>query len=76
MSTTDIIYLIGDAFQTGFLFYDNVGNIFNDILLLLGFFGFFYWMNIQKKLNTKSNVPVEIKDNVGWYKEESNKQLK
>jgi hypothetical protein len=76
MSTTDIIYSIGDAFQCGFLFYDNVGNIFNIILLVLGFFGFFYWMNIQRKLNEKSNVPVEIKDNTGWYKEESGKQLK
>jgi hypothetical protein len=76
MSTTDIIYAIGDAFQFGFLFYDNVGNLFNDLLLILGFFGFFYWMNIQKKLNAKSNVPVEIKDNEGWYKEESGKQLK
>jgi hypothetical protein len=76
MSTTDIFYAIGDAFQWAFLFYDNVGNIFNDILLLLGFFGFYYWMNIQRKLNAKSNVPVEIKDNVEWYKAESGKQLK
>ena len=43
MSTTDIFYAIGDAFQFGFLFYDNVGNLFNDLLLILGFFGFFYW---------------------------------
>jgi len=76
MSTTDIIYSIGDAFQWSFLFYDNVGNLFNDFLLLLGFFGFFYWMNIQRKLNDKSNVPVEIKDNVGWYKDDAGKQLK
>jgi hypothetical protein len=76
MSITDIIYSIGDAFQCFFLFYDNVGNLFNDFLLILGFVGFFYWMNIQKKLNAKSNVPVEIKDNLGWYKDESGKQLK
>jgi hypothetical protein len=75
MTSTDIIYAIGDLFQCAFLFYDAVGNLFNDTLLLLGFFGFFYWMNIQKKLNSKANVPVEIKDNVGWYKE-SGKQLK
>jgi hypothetical protein len=76
MSSTDIIYSIADAFQWAFLFYDNIGNLFNDFLLLLGFFGFFYWMNIQKKLNEKSNVPVEVKNNVGWYKDESGKQLK
>jgi hypothetical protein len=76
MSTTDIIYSIGDAFQCSFLFYDAVGNIFNNLLLILGFFGFFYWMNIQKKLNNEANVPVEIKDNEGWYKSESGKKLK
>jgi hypothetical protein len=76
MSTTDIIYSIGDAFQWAFLFYDAVGNIFNNLLLILGFFGFFYWMNIQKKLNSQSNVPVEVKDNEGWYKTNSGKQLK
>ena len=59
MSTTDIIYSIGDAFQCAFLFYDNVGNILNDLLLLLGFVGFFYWMNIQRKLNEKSTIPEE-----------------
>jgi hypothetical protein len=76
MSTTDIIYSIGDSFQWAFLFYDAVGNIFNNLLLILGFFGFFYWMNIQKKLNSQSNVPVEVKDNEGWYKTNSGKQLK
>lgn len=76
MSTTDIIYAIGDGFQWAFLFYDAVGNIFNNVLLILGFFGFFYWMNIQKKLNGQANVPVEVKENEGWYKNDSGKQLK
>ncbi|MFY7667884.1 MAG: hypothetical protein ACOVQG_04020 [Crocinitomicaceae bacterium] len=71
MSTTDIFYAIGDAFQWAFLFYDNVGNIFNDILLLLGFFGFYYWMNIQRKLNAKAMVNVEIKGEFEWYKMDS-----
>lgn len=75
MSSTDIIYAIGDMFQRLFLFYDNVGNLINDSLLLLGFFGFYYWMNIQRKSNSKANVPAEIKENAGWYKE-SGKRLK
>jgi hypothetical protein len=32
-------------------------------------------MNIQRKSNAKANVPAEIKENAGWYKE-SGKRLK
>lgn len=44
---------------------------------MLGFVGFAYWMNIQRKLSKKANVPSEVKDSgfEGWYKEE-NKQIK
>jgi hypothetical protein len=30
-------------------------------------------MNIQRKFNDLSNVPVEIKDNEGWYKNKDQK---
>ena len=45
---------------------------------ILGWFaGFYYWMSIQKKFNDLSNIPVEIKDNEGWYnKSPKNNQLK
>jgi hypothetical protein len=77
MSSTDIFYAIGDLFQKFFLFYDVVGNYFNNAVIVLGFIGFAYWMNIQRKFNAASNVPVEIKDNTGWYKENADKkQLK
>jgi hypothetical protein len=34
-------------------------------------------MNLQRKFNAASTVPVEIKDNEGWYKENADKkQLK
>ncbi len=72
---TEFVYQLGDLFQWSFGFFEFVQNYFNNLLILLGFFGFGYWMNIQNKLNKKANVPVESSDNTGWYKEE-NKQLK
>jgi hypothetical protein len=77
MSTTDFFWNLGDLFQTAFLFYDMVGNYFNYFLILVGFFGFFYWMNIQRKLSAKSNVPTEVSDPSfkGWYNEQG-RQLK
>ena len=77
MSSTDIFYAIGDLFQRFFLFYDVVGNYFNFAVIVLGFGGFAFWMNTQRKFNAASNVPVEIKDNNGWYNEDADKkQLK
>jgi hypothetical protein len=45
----------------------------NISLILLIFSGLCYWMTVQKRLNGLSNVPAEIKDAKGWYKEGSNK---
>jgi hypothetical protein len=77
MSTTDFFYAIADLAQNLFLLFDVIGNIFNNAIIVLGFVGFAYWMNTQRKFNAASNVPVEIKDNEGWYKEAADKkQLK
>ncbi len=77
MSTTDFFHALGDLFQKFFLIYDAIGNYFNNAVIILGFFGFAYWMNLQRKFNSDSNIPVEIKDNEGWYKENTDKnQLK
>ena len=51
MSSIDFFYGCDDILQKIFLFYDNVGNLVNDALLLLGFFGFFTWMNYQRNFN-------------------------
>ncbi len=60
--SSDVMYSLGDLFQTIFLFFDWVQNKFNTILLLLGFFGFAYWMNVQRKENLKAkNNPNQIK---------------
>lgn len=62
MSSSDVIYTIGDLLTASFKFFEVVGNIFNYSLIVLGFFGFFYWMNIQKKLNDKATKdPSQIK---------------
>jgi hypothetical protein len=77
MSTTDFFYAIADLAQNLFLLFDVIGNFFNNAIIVLGFVGFAYWMNTQRKFNAASNVPVEIKDNEGWYKEAADKkQLK
>ena len=77
MSSTDFFYALGDLFQWTFGIFEIIGNSFNYFLIFVGFGGFFYWMNLQRKFNEKSNVPVEIKDNTGWYKENADKkQLK
>lgn len=46
----------------GAWFYDNIGNIFNYACIVLGFFGLFYWLNLQKKFNARAeNDPNQIK---------------
>ncbi|MEN9699222.1 MAG: hypothetical protein RLZZ301_420 [Bacteroidota bacterium] len=73
MTWTDFVYKIGDAFQWSFGFYEWVQNNFNVLLILLGFFGFGYWMFTQNKLSKQSNVPVDINENKGWYNKEGQK---
>lgn len=60
--STEVFYKLDDIFQGIFLFYDWVGNNFNNLCLLLGFFGFAFWMYTQKKFNDKAkNNPNQIK---------------
>lgn len=76
MTYTDFIYSIGDLFKWAFGFFEFVQNYFNNILLLLGFVGFAFWMNTQRKFNSKSNVPIESSENTGWYTKGEDKQIK
>lgn len=75
MTWTDFVYKIGDTFQWSFGFYEFVQNYFNTLLILLGFFGFYYWMRTQKKLSDQANVSIDREENKGWYKNEG-QQLK
>ena len=77
MSSTDIFFLIADVFQWTFQIFELIGNLVNYALILLIFGGLCYWMTVQRRLNTLSDVPAEVKDAREWYKEGSNKtQLK
>jgi len=77
MNLTDFFFLLGDIFQWTFQIFEIIGNAFNYFLIILGLGGFCYWMNIQRKHNNAANVPIEIKDHEGWYKDSSsNKQIK
>ena len=61
MSSKDFFTGLGDLLN-GAWFYDNIGNIFNYSVIVLGFIGLFYWLNIQKKLNDKaSKDPNQLK---------------
>ncbi|MFM7643453.1 MAG: hypothetical protein ACKOGD_10965 [Sphingomonadales bacterium] len=75
MTWTDLVYKIGDTFQWSFGFYEFVQNYFNTFLILLGFFGFYFWMRTQKKLSDQANVSIDIEENKGWYNKEG-QQLK
>lgn len=62
MSSTDVFYKIDDICQFIFLFFDWVQNKANYAFLILGFVGFFIWMNVQRKFNEKAkNTPGQIK---------------
>ena len=63
MSSTKIFEAIGDfLYNTIFLMYDNIGNLFNYSLIVLGFFGLFYWLRYQKKFNDQAaNDPTQLK---------------
>lgn len=75
MNSTDFFLLLGDIFQWTFQIFELIGNAFNYFLILVISGGLCYWMTVQKRLNKLSNVPVEVKDNKGWYKEK-NQRLK
>lgn len=62
MSSTKVFNAIGDfCYDTIFIFYDNVGNIFNYSCIVLGFVGLFYWLNLQRKFNAAAkNDPTKL----------------
>ena len=62
MSSLEIFTMIGDLLQWTLGVFDVIGNYFNFFLLMFGFFGFIYWMNLQKKYNNAAeNDPNQLK---------------
>lgn len=62
MSARTTFEAIGDfLYGLPFEFYDNVGNYVNYSLLILGFIGLFYWLNLQRKFDNRAkNDPNQI----------------
>jgi hypothetical protein len=63
MSSTEIIEGLGDIILwTTEVVYENVGNVFNNAAIVLGFIGLFYWLNYQRKTNARAeNDPTQLK---------------
>ena len=59
MSAVKIFNAIGGfCYDTVFILFDNIGNLFNYSCIVLGFVGLFYWLNLQRKFNNdKKNHP-------------------
>ena len=63
MTSTDIIKGVGDfILWTTEIVYENIGNLFNDAMIILGFIGLFIWLRIQHKYNQEAaNNPNQLK---------------
>ena len=57
-----LVYPLGDFFVWTFGVLEKLGNLPNDLFLLLGFAGMFYWLWLQGKYNKEAaNNPKQIK---------------
>lgn len=63
MSSKQIFEGLGDfILWTTEILFENVGNLFNTAVIILGFVGLFYWLNLQKKFNQNAeNNPNQLK---------------
>lgn len=62
MGSREFFEGLGDLF-TNYLFVplELIGDIFNYSVIVLGFVGLFYWLNIQKKLSDKAQREGTLK---------------
>ena len=63
MTSTEIFVSIGDfILWTTELLFHNVGNLFNDAMIILGFVGLFIWLRLQHRYNKEAeNNPNQLK---------------
>ncbi|WP_299202986.1 hypothetical protein [Brumimicrobium sp.] len=63
MTYTELVEATGDGLLwTTEILFENVGNIFNYAVIVLGFVGLFIWMRLQAKYNQEAaNDPNQIK---------------
>jgi hypothetical protein len=62
MSSSTIFHAIADLLTWTFGIFEVIGNTFNYAVILLGFVGLFYWLNLQRKFNAEAESnPNQIK---------------
>lgn len=64
MSSSTIFHAIGDALTWSLGIFDSqlFGNVFNYGVIILGFVGLFYWLNVQRKFNVDAEKnPNQLK---------------
>ena len=61
MGSSSVFYAIGDFLTWTFGIFEIIGNTFNYSLIVLGFIGLFYWLNLQKKFNDKAKNEGTLK---------------
>lgn len=62
MSSSAVFHAIGDLLTWTFGIFEVIGNAFNYSVIVLGFIGLFYWLNLQKKFNAEAEAnPNQIK---------------
>lgn len=64
MSSSTIFHTIGDALTWSLGIFDSqlFGNVFNYGVIILGFVGLFYWLNVQRKFNVDAEKnPNQLK---------------
>tara|TARA_B100000508_G_scaffold141097_1_gene147105 strand:- start:216342 stop:216533 length:192 start_codon:yes stop_codon:yes gene_type:complete len=63
MSSADIFIPLGDfILWTTEILFENIGNMFNNMVIVLGFIGLFIWLRFQHKFNQEAkNNPDQLK---------------
>lgn len=62
MTSATVFNAIADLLQWTFGIFEIIGNSFNYSVIVLGFIGLFYWLNLQKKFNAEAESnPNQIK---------------
>ena len=54
MSSSTVFNTIGDFLTWTFGIFEVIGNAFNYSVIVLGFFGLFFWLNKQRKFNAEA----------------------
>lgn len=62
MDSPTVFHAIGDLLTWTFGIFEVIGNTFNYSVIVLGFVGLFYWLNLQRKFNAQAaSNPDQIK---------------